>query len=231
MMILAVTANLSIRFDWLSKEIEHAMEIPEDLVGGHLAIDFSNCINRFRKMDYMERTQFLLAWSVRSGTLSPEAAEGLAEVARRHPGAAHEVAGRALELAQAGRGLLLATAGGQPPPVEHLAVVNRELAAALPHLAVRSEEPGFAWTWDGNGARLERALWPVARALGELLVSDSLSRVKECASDTCSWVFLDSSRNRCRRWCDMSSCGNREKARRHRAARRAPGSGRAKSNP
>jgi len=207
------------------------MEIPEDLVGGHLAIDFSNCVNRFKKMDYTERTQFLLAWSVRSGTLSPEAAEGLAEMAHRHPEAEQEVAHRTLDLAQAGRALLQAAAGGQPPPAEPLAVVNRELAAALPHLALRSEEPGFTWTWDENGAGLERALWPVARAMGELLASDSLSRVKECASDTCSWVFLDSSRNRCRRWCDMSSCGNREKARRHRVARRAPTSGRVKSNP
>jgi predicted RNA-binding Zn ribbon-like protein len=28
-------------------------------------------------------------------------------------------------------------------------------------------------------------------------------------------LFLDHSRNHSRKWCDMSSCGNRAKARRH----------------
>jgi predicted RNA-binding Zn ribbon-like protein len=35
-----------------------------------------------------------------------------------------------------------------------------------------------------------------------------------CAAQDCSWVFLDTSKNKKRRWCDMSDCGNREKARR-----------------
>ena len=36
-----------------------------------------------------------------------------------------------------------------------------------------------------------------------------------CASDSCDWLFLDISRNQMRRWCDMKTCGNRDKARRH----------------
>lgn len=42
-------------------------------------------------------------------------------------------------------------------------------------------------------------------------------RIKFCASDTCEWVFYDDSRTSRRRWCDMSTCGNRAKAARHRA--------------
>jgi predicted RNA-binding Zn ribbon-like protein len=29
------------------------------------------------------------------------------------------------------------------------------------------------------------------------------------------WLFIDASKNATRRWCDMASCGNRAKARRH----------------
>jgi predicted RNA-binding Zn ribbon-like protein len=38
--------------------------------------------------------------------------------------------------------------------------------------------------------------------------------VRACGADTCRWLFLDTSRNHTRRWCDMKVCGNRMKARR-----------------
>ena len=49
-------------------------------------------------------------------------------------------------------------------------------------------------------------------------------RVKECDNETCRWLFVDMSKNRSRRWCDMKDCGNRAKARRHyRRTRRSEG--------
>jgi len=33
----------------------------------------------------------------------------------------------------------------------------------------------------------------------------------------CRWLFLDTSKNHTRRWCDMKVCGNRIKARRFKA--------------
>ena len=58
-------------------------------------------------------------------------------------------------------------------------------------------------------------LWRLAVDASDLLTSTDLDRVRECSGDTCSWLFLDRSRNRSRRWCDMADCGNRAKARRH----------------
>jgi len=46
-------------------------------------------------------------------------------------------------------------------------------------------------------------------------------RIKTCASETCDWIFYDSSRTSRRRWCDMATCGNRAKAARHRARTKA----------
>ena len=45
-------------------------------------------------------------------------------------------------------------------------------------------------------------------------------RVKACQH--CGWIFIDSSRNRSGRWCSMSACGGREKARAYRSRRRDP---------
>ncbi len=67
---------------------------------------------------------------------------------------------------------------------------------------------------------LGRAMWPLARSAVELLTSPALERLKLCEADDCGWLFVDASRNRSRRWCDMSGCGNLAKVRRFRARRR-----------
>lgn len=62
----------------------------------------------------------------------------------------------------------------------------------------------------------------VAGALGVLLAITALaggngtwSRLKICPGDHCGWAFYDGSRNRSGRWCSMSVCGGRAKARAH----------------
>jgi predicted RNA-binding Zn ribbon-like protein len=75
---------------------------------------------------------------------------------------------------------------------------------------------GYRWVWQNEGKSLpEYVLWPIAQAATELLTSEELKLVRWCEAPDCQWLFLDHSRNRSRRWCDMASCGNRAKARRH----------------
>ncbi len=58
------------------------------------------------------------------------------------------------------------------------------------------------------------------------LAREEIARVRECAAEDCSVVYLDSSRNGSRRWCSMEICGSRAKANnyyaRHRSGRSAP---------
>ncbi len=44
------------------------------------------------------------------------------------------------------------------------------------------------------------------------LARDELTRVRVCAADGCSMIYLDASRNGSRRWCSMERCGARAKA-------------------
>ena len=83
------------------------------------------------------------------------------------------------------------------------------------HLRIEADPEGFGWTWEAPVDRFDRILWPIARSAAELLTSPDVADLRECASDRCSWLFLDRSRTRRRRWCDMKVCGNRAKARRH----------------
>ncbi len=71
------------------------------------------------------------------------------------------------------------------------------------------------------GDPLDDALAGVAEPLVSLVAAGDTDRLRICANDSCRWVFTDGSRTGRRRWCSMASCGNRAKAARHRARRRA----------
>jgi predicted RNA-binding Zn ribbon-like protein len=66
-------------------------------------------------------------------------------------------------------------------------------------------------------------LWPIVRSAAELLTSEDLGRVRRCGREGCDWLFVDSSKNRSRRWCSMEMCGSRVKSRRYYYRKREEG--------
>jgi predicted RNA-binding Zn ribbon-like protein len=105
---------------------------------------------------------------------------------------------------------------------DDLATFNSALSAALAQSQVIKTAEGFAWDWNAAEDALDRMLWPVMQDAADLLTSSALDRVGQCADDQCGWLFLDTSRNRSRKWCSMKDCGNRAKARRHYQRSRNP---------
>jgi hypothetical protein len=67
------------------------------------------------------------------------------------------------------------------------------------------------------GDPVDDALARLSEAMVTELTGGHPERIRICANDTCRWVFYDTSRTARRRWCDMSTCGNRAKQARHRA--------------
>ncbi len=60
-------------------------------------------------------------------------------------------------------------------------------------------------------------LGQVARDAVELLTDpEARGQLRRCAGESCSLVYLDTSRGRRRRWCSSEVCGNRERVARHR---------------
>jgi predicted RNA-binding Zn ribbon-like protein len=55
-----------------------------------------------------------------------------------------------------------------------------------------------------------------------LLCSPKAARVGVCGGGNCGWLFLDESRGKRRRWCDMSDCGSRAKARQYYEKHKGP---------
>lgn len=193
------------------------------LVGGRPSLDFVNTEGGERNgpperlADYAD----LARWSAHASVVDADEAERLLREAETHPTRAARVHGRAIELREALFRILAAMAAGGGPAQEDRAILDRELAEALAHRKLVPVDGRFAWEIAGGEDRLERILWFLVDDAADLLSSELLDRVKECGGPDCRWLFLDESRNRSRRWCEMRECGNRAKQRRyHRRQRR-----------
>lgn len=195
-------------------------------IGRRLCLDFANTVGSRadeHPNDHLGGYADLVAWGRQAGILTGEEARRLDREGARRPADAAAALERALAAREAIYRIFSARAAGRPPDEADLDTLNAALARALARARLVAAGGGFAWGWAVDAAALDRPLWPVVRSAADLLTSDELPRVRGCAEETCGWLFLDTSRNRSRRWCDMQDCGNRAKARRHYARRKAAG--------
>ena len=185
--------------------------------GGTLCLDFANTVGDRPRCanDQLSNYDDLLEWADQAGILDDEERTALARRAAGHEDAARRTFHHAIELREAIYRTFSALAAGERPGPGEIAALNAALLEALPHLRLEPGETDYGWVWCGTDSSLDSPLWPVVRSAAELLTSKDTALVRECASETCSWVFLDRSRTHRRRWCDMKTCGNRAKARRH----------------
>jgi predicted RNA-binding Zn ribbon-like protein len=125
---------------------------------------------------------------------------------------AKTVLNRALKLRETIYRLFAAGIANQKPLYEDLTIFNKNLSRSMKDSQIILTTDGYAWNLAGNQTRLDWILNPIIRSAAEILVSDERNKVKACADSACGWLFIDVSRNRSRRWCDMKDCGNRAKA-------------------
>jgi predicted RNA-binding Zn ribbon-like protein len=185
-----------------------------------LCLDFTNTVNWHASEHPVEELPAysdLLAWAQKVGLVSEPEAQRLARLAARHSAEARAVLERAHALREAVYRLLSATAHAQPADPADLDLINTELPISLVHSRLAPAAEGYALHWPAQADALDRLLWPVAYSAADLLTHpELLARVGECSDDRgCGYLFLDMTKNRSRRWCDMKDCGNRAKARRH----------------
>jgi len=195
---------------------------PFELSGGALGLDFANTwSDRGRpESEKLRGYPDLLAFALQAGLATGGEATRLGSRAARDPRAAEAAFARARDLREGLYRIFSAAAASRPPAAEDLERLNAALPEALSWLRLERRKDGFEWTWAAPASglpteALDAPLWPIVRSAAELLTSAELRQVRECAAGDCTWLFLDRSRNRSRRWCSMETCGNRAKAHRH----------------
>ncbi|EHR62368.1 CGNR zinc finger domain-containing protein [Saccharomonospora cyanea] len=71
-----------------------------------------------------------------------------------------------------------------------------------------------------SASRVEDALGVIAADAISVISGERDGKLALCASPTCQAAFFDTSRSRTRKWCDMNTCGNRQKKARFNAKQR-----------
>ena len=157
-----------------------------------------------------------LAWFVDRGVIHREGADrARAQVASQPAAAARDLA-RVHTVREALREVADSIVEQRAPRVGALDTVNRALHARQVIELVAAPD-GCSVDHRHVGDPIDDALARLADPLVSELTAGHPERIRICASETCQWVFYDTSRTGRRRWCDMATCGNRAKAARHRA--------------
>jgi predicted RNA-binding Zn ribbon-like protein len=150
-----------------------------------------------------------------AGVITRSTGEHLRQLAAAAPARAPAALREAIRLRETIYDVFSAVAHRQAIPGTALAHLNASAQRAAGHAQVVQANRRFSSEWIEPERHLDSMLWPVTRAAAELLLGAEMDDVRQCASETCSWLFVDRSKNHRRRWCDMKVCGNRDKARKY----------------
>jgi len=189
-----------------------------EFIAGAICLDFANTIHDSHAEDKREELHAisdLLQWGAEAELLSSSDHRRLATHYERNPRAAAAALAKAIAV----RDLLVSIFGGIASSgsvsSQRLSALNSALSQAPGLLRLHKELDRIEREWTSAADGAQKILFTVLASAAELLASDRLGRVRECGAADCTWLFVDESRNRSRRWCDMTACGNRMKARRH----------------
>lgn len=173
------------------------------------------------RIDLARSFESLLGWLSARGAIDEERAGGILRRATLQPAAAAASLVDARRVRAALRAL--AQSGYTTQRIQDDAVVeiNRVLGRSAGTRRVDRHSDGtLVRAFVPTGDAFASLMIPIVESAADSLVHEELPRIRCCADPVCERVFLDTTRNGLRRWCDMGTCGNRAKAARHRAKSR-----------
>jgi predicted RNA-binding Zn ribbon-like protein len=192
--------------------------------GGALCLDFCNTgqpMMQSPQREWLPDFAELIGWLAAAGAISGKQATALRTAGERSPEAARKLWTRAIRFREALARVLLAKTEGRPLVDEDLRLIEKEYARTAPCARLQPSDEGFRWTLDAEVTELDSALRPLLESAVSVMTSERMARLRRCGNSTCYWLFLDETKNCSRRWCEMASCGNLMKVRRHRERHRS----------
>jgi predicted RNA-binding Zn ribbon-like protein len=202
--------------------VEHIFA-PADFIGGSLALDFVNtaaCRGQDDARDWVDGYRRLLSWAKLTGAFASDDLRTLARLAAASPREAARGLGRARALREALHDVLLAVIQKREAPATSLAAVLSAWRAACRATSVEVAKGRIRVRLTAKTAGLDLIAAQVAVDSMALLEGADPSHLRRCEGSHCGWLFVDVSKSKRRRWCDMATCGNAAKARRHYARQR-----------
>jgi predicted RNA-binding Zn ribbon-like protein len=198
-------------------QLQHYRFQGSDLVGGHAVFDLVNTVTgrNARPTDWLETPERLLEWAALTDTFDAKALKTLKRMSTADRRAATRALKRLHELREAVYEVIVAGIRSEPAPEQALAQLERHWRDAVDAARLTFSERRTALKVDVDSSGLDYPRHLLALSTFELLQAFPTERARECASPRCTWIFIDRSRGGQRRWCDMATCGNQAKSRRH----------------
>ena len=194
-----------------------------ELIAGDAALDLVNTLDwRFRASGTEELLAgygALIGFCEQSEVLTPKQARSLRREAAESAG--EKALRSARELREAAAEFLYATLEERKPASSSIAALERLFKDARKQQRLRRDKAALHWDWPEGELAAELPVAVLALRVEALLMSERVQALRECGDPGCRWLFLDTSKNHTRRWCDMKVCGNRMKARRFKASHAA----------
>ena len=190
---------------------------PRDLVGGHVAIDFVNTVTarNAAPIDWLDGYGRLIEWAELTGEFPRVALRDLRRAGALDLVAARRALTRTRDLREAIHVILTATVRGDVAPDPALREYERHVKRAIAHAVMSSAAGHLGLELTVQRSGLEFVNHELSLRSLDLLREAPLQRIRVCSGDRCGWLFIDRSKGGRRRWCDMATCGNTAKSRRH----------------
>lgn len=201
---------------------ESTSDVSFQLVAGHPALDFVNTLDDrpTTPKDLLNTYDDLLRFLAESELLTDRQAKKLKRL-EATPSERAQILQQVKLLRESLAAVAYAQLESKPVPEASLETLGNFFKKAAAHRHLEIEDSQLIWAWKGISRQLASPLLLLAQSAADLLLSDQAAHLRSCSSDTCRWLFLDTSKNHTRRWCDMKVCGNRMKARRFQARQAA----------
>jgi predicted RNA-binding Zn ribbon-like protein len=198
------------------RAVDHRFQ-PHDLVGGGVALDFVNTVTArdTEPTDWLGSYATLLDWAELTGAFAKRDLAQLATLAHKDAGKAAAALAKARALREALCALFYAMIEKEQPGESDLAALDAARLAAAKAAKLGFRGGRLVQSFGAADSGLDLVTHVVAVRALEILQSVPLERLRVCDGHDCGWVFIDTSKNGKRRWCDMATCGNTAKARRH----------------
>ncbi|WP_326954982.1 CGNR zinc finger domain-containing protein [Amycolatopsis sp. NBC_01286] len=182
------------------------VEFPDFRLGNVLATSFTGTLSE-RHGESVERIPVprrLVDWLAVSGLAVDSCTDAQLDLAR--------------ELRESIHAAATAAALQDALPASAVRIINDRSAQGRA-AALLTPEGKRRWQL-GAASRVEDALGVIAADAISVLAGERDGKLALCASPTCQAAFFDTSQSRTRKWCDMNTCGNRQKKARFTANRR-----------
>ena len=199
-----------------------------EIVGDHghqapleVGLDFVNTLENEKTgtREHLLSAEDAVVWLHHHDLLHKHMVDDLLTRTAAEPATGDHILKRIRRVRGALRELLDATVEHRPPDPTALREANRALRTQYIY-ELGPAADGISLDHRHEGDPVDGALARLADTIARELTQGESERLRVCANDECRWVFFDTSAGGRRKWCDMSTCGNRAKVARHRARQR-----------